>query len=92
MESKLKFLTDDDYNLLWEKAKIAIFQKNEVILSEGCYPQGIYLLRKGNVRIERTTSGSGVAIASLKPGDIFGGPMKLYKIGQPWQNEHFYCQ
>jgi hypothetical protein len=20
------------------------------------------------------------------------GPMKLYKIGQPWQNEHFYCQ
>jgi hypothetical protein len=21
-----------------------------------------------------------------------GGPMKLYKIGQPWQNEHFYCQ
>jgi thioredoxin reductase (NADPH) len=23
---------------------------------------------------------------------IGGGPMKLYKIGQPWQNEHFYCQ
>jgi hypothetical protein len=23
---------------------------------------------------------------------INGGPMKLYKIGQPWQNEHFYCQ
>jgi hypothetical protein len=21
-----------------------------------------------------------------------GGPMKLYKIGQPWQNEPFYCQ
>ena len=23
---------------------------------------------------------------------ITWGPMKLYKIGQPWQNEHFYCQ
>jgi hypothetical protein len=27
-------------------------------------------------------------LGSLKAG----GPMKLYKIGQPWQNEHFYCQ
>jgi hypothetical protein len=26
------------------------------------------------------------------PWIVKGGPMKLYKIGQPWQNEHFYCQ
>jgi S1-C subfamily serine protease len=25
-------------------------------------------------------------------GNSDRGPMKLYKIGQPWQNEHFYCQ
>jgi hypothetical protein len=37
----------------------------------------------------------------IRPGEQSGyvaecleiaGPMKLYKIGQPWQNEHFYCQ
>jgi hypothetical protein len=28
----------------------------------------------------------------LTHGELVGGPMKLYKIGQPWQNEHFYCQ
>jgi ATP-dependent Clp protease ATP-binding subunit ClpC len=33
------------------------------------------------------------SIASSKKTEAEGGgPMKLYKIGQPWQNEHFYCQ
>jgi extracellular factor (EF) 3-hydroxypalmitic acid methyl ester biosynthesis protein len=72
MNSKLKFLTSDDYNLLWEKGKIVTYQKNEVILPENHPSEAIYLLRKGRVRVERSASGRGVAIACLSPGDIFG--------------------
>ncbi|MBE9166263.1 cyclic nucleotide-binding domain-containing protein [Pleurocapsales cyanobacterium LEGE 06147] len=72
MNSKFKFLTSDDYNLLWEKGKIVTYHKNEVILPENHPSQVIYLLRKGSVRVERSASGRGVAIACLNPGDIFG--------------------
>jgi hypothetical protein len=35
---------------------------------------------------------SGISEAIRRDEYAIGGPMKLYKIGQPWQNEHFYCQ
>jgi len=72
MESKLKFLTTEDYNLLREKGKIAVFHKNEILIKEGSSPQSIYILQKGTVRLEKATIGSGVAIALLVPGDVFG--------------------
>jgi CRP-like cAMP-binding protein len=72
MLTSLKFLTEEDYHLLWSKAEIASYQKNEIILAEGCFSEAIYLVRQGNVRIERANSGSGIAIATLHPGDIFG--------------------
>jgi hypothetical protein len=40
---------------------------------------------------ELTSSGLG-KISELGAAIARWGPMKLYKIGQPWQNEHFYCQ
>lgn len=72
MESKLKFLTTEDYNILREKAKVAVYQKNDIIVKEGASPQRIYILQKGSVRVEKATVGAGVAIAFLQPGDIFG--------------------
>jgi uncharacterized membrane protein YqgA involved in biofilm formation len=36
--------------------------------------------------------GAILGLIAIVLGGISGGPMKLYKIGQPWQNEHFYCQ
>ena len=72
MESKLKFLTTEDYNLLREKAKVAVYEKDEIIVREGESPQRIYLLQKGMVRVEKASIGTGIAIAFLEPGDIFG--------------------
>jgi hypothetical protein len=37
---------------------------------------------------QQPESGSTSSLMTQSPT----GPMKLYKIGQPWQNEHFYCQ
>ena len=72
MESKLKFLTTEDFYLLREKAKVATYQKNEIIIKEGTSPQSIYVLQKGIARVEKAAVGSGVAIAILEPGNIFG--------------------
>ena len=72
MDSNLKYLTTEDYSLLLEKAEVGIYNKDEIILQEGCICELIYILRRGLVRVERATSGKGIAIAFLQPGDIFG--------------------
>ncbi|MEM8675299.1 MAG: cyclic nucleotide-binding domain-containing protein [Cyanobacteria bacterium P01_G01_bin.67] len=72
MDSKLKYLTTEDYHLLWEQAQVATYKQHEVILKEGRLSQAIYLLRKGMVRIESAAIGRDVAIAFLEPGSVFG--------------------
>ena len=72
MDSRLKYLTIEDYSVLLEKAQIATYKQHEVILQEGRMSEAIYLLRKGIVRIERAATGRDVAIAFLEPGDVFG--------------------
>lgn len=72
MDNKLKFLTAEDYKLLLEKAEVNTYQQNDIILPEGRSSDSIYLVRKGLVRVERSASGKGVAIAFLEPGEVFG--------------------
>ena len=72
MNSKLKYITTQDYNILLEKARVATYQQNEVILKEGRLSGAIYLIQKGIVRVERSASGRDVAIAFLEPGEVFG--------------------
>ena len=72
MNSKLKYLTTEDYSILLEKAEVATYQQREVIIKEGRLSGAIYLVRKGMVRVERAASGRDVAIAFLEPGEVFG--------------------
>lgn len=72
MDSRLKYLTIEDYSILLEQAQVATYNKHEVILKEGRLSQAIYLVRKGTVRIERVATGRDVAIAFLEPGEVFG--------------------
>ena len=72
MDSKLKFLTAEDYKLLLEKSEVASYQRNDIILPEGRPSDAIYMVRKGLVRVEHSASGKGVAIAFLEPGEAFG--------------------
>ena len=80
MNSKLKYLTTEDYNVLLEKAQIASYRQHETILKEGRLSQAIYLVRKGLVRIERAASGRDVAIAFLEPGEVFGEMSFLERV------------
>ena len=72
MDSKLQYLTTEDYNILLEKAEVASYKQHDVIIKEGRLSQAIYLVRKGMVRVERAASGRDVAIAFLEPGEVFG--------------------
>ena len=80
MDSKLKYLTTEDYNVLLQKAAVSIYQPNEVILQEGRLSEEIYLVQKGIVRVERAASGRDVAISFLEPGEIFGEMSFLEKV------------
>ena len=72
MDSKLKYLTTEDYQILWSKAQVATYKTHEVILKEGRLSEAIYLVRKGIVRVESAAIGRDVAIAFLSPGEVFG--------------------
>ncbi|NJK58155.1 MAG: cyclic nucleotide-binding domain-containing protein [Pleurocapsa sp. SU_5_0] len=72
MDSRLKYLTIEDYGVLLEQAQVATYKQHDVILKEGRLSQAIYLVRQGTVRIERAATGRDVAIAFLEPGEVFG--------------------
>ena len=72
MDSRLKYLTIEDYSILLEQAQLATYKQHDVILKEGRLSEAIYLLRKGVVRVERAATGRDVAIAFLEPGEVFG--------------------
>ena len=72
MDSRLKYLTSQDYDILLERAVVEAYKPHETILKEGRLSQAIYLIRKGMVRVERAASGRDVAIAFLEPGEVFG--------------------
>ncbi|MEL6927143.1 MAG: cyclic nucleotide-binding domain-containing protein [Cyanobacteria bacterium J06600_6] len=72
MDSRLKYLTIEDYSILLDKAQLATYKQHDVILKEGRLSEAIYLLREGVVRIERAATGKDVAIAFLEPGEVFG--------------------
>ena len=72
MDSRLKYLTVEDYEVLLKKARLATYRQHDVILKEGRLSEAIYLVRKGIVRIERAATGRDVAIAFLEPGEVFG--------------------
>ncbi len=72
MDTRLKYLTDRDYDVLLERAIVEAYKQHETILKEGRLSQAIYLIRKGMVRVEKAASGRDVAIAFLEPGEVFG--------------------
>jgi CRP-like cAMP-binding protein len=63
------FLSNHDWELLLEKAETYIYQPNEVILQMGEKPQALYLVNKGQVRIEQRP---GRILAQHGSGAVFG--------------------
>jgi hypothetical protein len=62
------------------------FLKKTKSVKEILIPQSLYRLKYRGVEY------LGAVYSQENSNCTKRGPMKLYKIGQPWQNEHFYCQ
>jgi CRP-like cAMP-binding protein len=63
------FLSNQDWELLLEKAETRLYQPDDVILQMGEQPQAMYLISKGQVRIEQRP---GRVLAYHGPGAVFG--------------------
>jgi len=72
MSDVFHFLTHDDLRLLAEKARRVSFSTGEIVLSEGSEAQGIFVLRSGQVKIEKRFPSPPHTITTLGPGEVFG--------------------
>lgn len=77
-KNRLEYLTPNDWTLLVDKAKIARFKRDEALLQLGKQTRTVYLLLKGNARVDVSTHGQ---IASLGPGEVCG-EMAFLENGQ----------
>ena len=65
----LASLTAQDWQLLAEGSRLVTYERDEVIVEKGEQPEAIYIIERGQVRIER---GPGSVIARRGPGVVFG--------------------
>lgn len=80
MHATLEHLTDGDWSLLLQRAERRAFQRDETILRQGEARIALHVVRRGFARVERDEQGSGIAIARLGPGELFG-EMSLLESG-----------
>jgi CRP/FNR family transcriptional regulator, cyclic AMP receptor protein len=64
----LQYLTQNDWVLLVDRAKLVVVKKGSTLIQQGKQTRMVYLLVKGRVTIES----SGVKIAQIGPGQICG--------------------
>jgi CRP-like cAMP-binding protein len=68
----LRYLTRADVDLLLDKANRLTYAAGEQVLAQGAPIPGIYVIRRGQVRIERADEGAAIPLAKLNVGEIFG--------------------
>jgi CRP-like cAMP-binding protein len=64
----LQYLTQNDWVLLVDRAKLVVVKKGSTLIQQGKQTRMVYLLVKGRVTIET----SGAKIAQIGPGQICG--------------------
>ncbi|HEV2718001.1 MAG TPA: cyclic nucleotide-binding domain-containing protein [Terriglobales bacterium] len=67
-KNPLKYLTQNDWALIIDKAKRLSFKKNEKLVSQGKQAKTLYVLGAGRVSI----AVSGTRVAQIGPGEICG--------------------
>jgi extracellular factor (EF) 3-hydroxypalmitic acid methyl ester biosynthesis protein len=68
-KNRLEYLTPNDWQLIVDRAKRSTFNKGDVLIQAGKQNKTVYLLVKGNARVEASTK---AFIAQLQPGEVCG--------------------
>jgi CRP-like cAMP-binding protein len=72
LANTFSFLSNEDLDRLLSGAERRSYAPSEVVLAEGSRRQGIFVVRKGSVRVHRVIQHEPVVIATLGAGEIFG--------------------
>ncbi|MDX1512628.1 MAG: cyclic nucleotide-binding domain-containing protein [Gammaproteobacteria bacterium] len=68
----LKFLTDEDRQVLLGNATMKNFEPEDVIVTQGETQEAIYVLESGEARVEKQHGDLSVEISRFEAGDVFG--------------------
>lgn len=68
-KNRLEYLTPNDWQLIVDRSKRTAFNKGDVLIQAGKQNKTVYLLVKGNARVEASTK---AFIAQLQPGEVCG--------------------
>ena len=68
----LRYLTNDDRDILMQSGSSSDYLKDVIVIEEGETIHGISLLIAGRARIVRTYMSTPITIATIREGDIFG--------------------
>ncbi len=72
MAEILKYLTDDEEQRLLAGSRQGVYADGETIVREGEPAPGLYILRRGEARVERSHGEFQVEISRLGVGELFG--------------------
>lgn len=80
----LESLPSGDLTLLRKHLKLLRVEKGKELFQEGSYPKGVYILKRGKVKIyQRTQNGSEQIVYIYTPGEMFGYRPLLCKGKHP---------
>jgi CRP-like cAMP-binding protein len=68
-KNRLEHVTQNDWMLIVDRAKRTVFKKDEVLIQAGKQNKTVYLLVKGNAKVEGAAK---AFIAQIGPGEICG--------------------
>ena len=71
LSRNMKYLTENDHTLIMSKAKPLTFAKGEPLIREGTPSPAFYMIRSGNVRVQRGMT----HLATLHSGNLCGEMM-----------------
>ena len=67
-----KFLRDEEHNQLLKDSERKAFNPGEVLIQEGARQTSIYIIVKGEVKVQRDHEGFAIELSRHGAGEIFG--------------------
>ena len=73
LQSLEKRLSKESFNLLSKSRKVLNFSKGEIIFEDGEYPQGVFIIEEGTIKLSKSGSyGKEHILRFIKEGDLVG--------------------
>jgi len=67
-----RFLRDEEHNQLLKDSERKAFKPGEILIQEGSRQTSIYVIVKGEVKVQRDHDGFAIELSRHGPGEIFG--------------------